>query len=200
MLLNFYLYYRIVLLGFHCKRQLRSTMSGSTEPSQLLMSVKNIKEESDHFLQEYLFEIQTVEEKPELEHDCKTETHTSPTLTCKEENSSLMEIKEEEESDHFLQEYLFEIQTVEEKPELEHDRKTEMHTSPTLTCKEENSSLMEMKEEPDLRECADDDSSTSKLLNSWFSRIQIELIPMFCVHLLNTEWLANGFTCALLSM
>ena len=97
-------------------------MSGSTEPSQLLMSVKNIKEEeSDHFLQEYLFEIQTVEEKPELEHDCKTETHTSPTLTCKEENSSLMEIKEE----------------------------------------------------PDLRECGDDDSSTSKLLNIWLSRIQI---------------------------
>ena len=98
-------------------------MSGSTEPSQLLMSVKNIKEEeSDNFLQEeYLFEIQTVEEKPELEHDCKTETHTSPTLTCKEENSSLMEIKEE----------------------------------------------------PDLTECGDDDSSTSKLLTSWLSRIQI---------------------------
>ena len=123
-------------------------MSGSTEPSQLLMSVKNIKEEeSDHFLQEYLFEIQTVEEKPELEHDCKTETHTSPTLTCKEENSSLMEIKEE----------------------------------------------------PDLRECGDDDSSTSKLLTSWLSRIQIELIPMFRLDFLNTEWLANGFTCALLS-
>src|SRR4029434_4744435 len=74
MLLKFYLHYRNVRLGFHCKRQLRSTMSGSTEPSQLLMSVKNIKEESDHFLQEYLFEIQTVEQKPELEHDCKTET------------------------------------------------------------------------------------------------------------------------------
>src|SRR4029434_2781703 len=142
------------------KRQPRSTMSGSTEPSQLLMSVKNIKEESDHFLQEYLFEIQTVEEKPELEHDCKTETHTSPTLTCKEENSSLMEIKEEEESDHFLQEYLFEIQTVEDKRELEHDCKTETHTSPTLTCKEENFSLMEIKEEPDLRGCGYDDSST----------------------------------------
>ena len=70
-------------------------MSGSTEPSQLLMSVKNIKEEeSGHFLQECLFEIQIVEEKPELDHDCKTETHTSPTLTCKEENSSLIEIKE----------------------------------------------------------------------------------------------------------
>src|SRR4029434_7996514 len=147
MLLNFYLYYRNVLLGFHCKRQLRSTMSGSTEPSQLLMAVKNIKEEeSDHFLQEeYLFEIQTVEEKPELEHDCKTETHTSPTLTCKEEHFSLMEIKEE----------------------------------------------------PDLRGCGDDDSSTSK--NSWLSRIQIKLITMFRLHLLNTEWLTNGFTCALLS-
>ena len=123
MLLIFDLPCRKVQLGFHCKRQLRSTMSESTEPSQLLMAVKNIKEEeSDHFLQEeYLFEIQTVEEKPELDHDCKTETHTSPTLTCKEENSSLMEIKEE----------------------------------------------------PDLRECGDDDSSTSKLLNSWLSRIQI---------------------------
>ena len=143
-------------------------MSGSTEPSQLLMSVKNIKEEeSDHFLQEeYLFEIQTVEEKPELDHDCKTETHTSPTLTCKEENSSLMEIKEEEESDHFLQEYLFEIQTVEEKPELEHDCKTESERSPTLACKEEKSTLMGFKEEDesDLRDCDLDDSSpTSKL-------------------------------------
>ena len=95
-------------------------MSGSTEPSQLLMSVKNIKEEEfDYLPSEYLFEIQTVEEK--LENDCKTETHTSPTLTCKEENSSLMEIKEE----------------------------------------------------PDLRECGDGDSSTSKLLNIWLSRIQI---------------------------
>src|SRR4029434_4437470 len=140
-------------------------MSGSTEPSQLFMAVKNIKEEEfDYFPSEYLFEIQTVEEK--LENDCKTETHTSPTLTCKEENSSLMEIKEEEESDNFLQEYLFEIQTVEEKPELEHDCKTDTHTSPTLTCKEENSSLMEIKEEPDVRECGDDDSSTSKLLKS----------------------------------
>src|SRR4029434_3250818 len=143
MLLIFYLHCRNVLLVFHCKRQLRSTMSGSTKTSQPLMSVKNIKEEeSDYFLKEYLFEIQTVEEKPELEHDCKTETHTSPTLTCKEENSSLMEIKEEDESDHFLQEYLFEIKTVEEKPELEHDCKTETHTSPTLTCKEEHFSLM----------------------------------------------------------
>src|SRR4029434_4178683 len=74
MLLIFYLHYRNVLPGFHCKRQLRSTMSGSTEPSQLLMSVKNIKEEeSDYFPSEYLFEIQTEEEKPELEHDFKTE-------------------------------------------------------------------------------------------------------------------------------
>src|SRR4029434_7444493 len=100
------------------------------------------------------------------EHDCKTETHTSPTLTCREENPSLKEIKEEEESDHFLQDYLFEIQTVEEQPALQHDCKTETHTSPTLTCKEEHFSLMETKEEPDLRECGDDDSSTSKLLNS----------------------------------
>ena len=181
--------------------QNRTKMSGSTEPSQLLMSVKEeIKEEEfDDFLQEYLFAIQKVEGKPGLKHDCKTESERYPALACKEENYSLMEIKEEEESDHFLQEYLFEIQTVEEKPELEHDCKTETHTSPTLTCKEENSSLMEIKEEPDLRECGDDDSSTSKLLTSWLSRIQIELIPMFRLDFLNTEWLANGFTCALLS-
>src|SRR4029434_2513317 len=174
-------------------------MSGSTEPSQLPTSVKEeIKEEEfDDFLQEYLFASQKVEEKPGLEHDCKTESERSPTVACKEEKSSMMEIKEAEASDHFLQEYLFEIQTVEEKPELEHDCKTEMHTSPTLTCKEEHFSLMEIKEEPDLRGCGDDDSSTSK--NSWLSRIQIKLITMFRLHLLNTEWLTNGFTCALLS-
>ena len=81
-------------------------MSGLTEPSQLLMSVKKeIKEdeEFDDFLQEYLFANQTVEEKPGLEHDCKTETERSPTLACKEEKSSLMEITEEDESD--LREY-----------------------------------------------------------------------------------------------
>src|SRR4029434_3077769 len=94
------------------------------------------------------------------------------------------EIKEEE-FDDFLQEYLSTTQKVEEKTGLEYDCKTEMHTSPTLTCKEENSSLMEIKEEPDLRECGDDDSSTSKLLNSCLSRIQIEFIAMFCLHLLN---------------
>ena len=96
--------------------QNRTKMSGSTKPSQLIMSVKEeIKEEEfDDFLQEYLFANQTVEEKPGLEHDCKTETERSPTLACKEEKSSLMEIKEE----------------------------------------------------PDLREYGDDDSSTSKLLNS----------------------------------
>ena len=80
----------------------RTKMSGLTEPSQLLMSVKKeIKEdeEFDDFLQQYLFAIQTVEEKPGLEHDCKTETERSPTLACKEEKSSLMEIKEEDESD-----------------------------------------------------------------------------------------------------
>ena len=76
-------------------------MSGSTEPSQLIMSVKEeIKEEEfDDFLQEYLSAIQKVEEKPGLEHDCKTESENSPTLACKEEESSLMGIKEENESD-----------------------------------------------------------------------------------------------------
>ena len=80
-------------------------MSGFTEPSQLLMSVKEeIKEEEfDDFLQQYLFALQTVEEKPGLEHGCKTETERSPTLACKEEKSSLMGIKEGDESD--LREY-----------------------------------------------------------------------------------------------
>ena len=76
-------------------------MSGCTEPSQLLMSVKEeIKEEEfDDFLQEYLSAIQKVEEKPGLEHDCKTESERSPTLACKEEKSTLMGFKEEDESD-----------------------------------------------------------------------------------------------------
>ena len=76
-------------------------MSGFIEPSQLLMSVKEeIKEEEfDDFLQQYLFEIQKVKEEPGLEHDCKTEIYTASTLTCKEENGSLMDFKEEGESD-----------------------------------------------------------------------------------------------------
>src|SRR4029434_9187945 len=80
-------------------------MSGSTEPSQLIMSVKEeLKEEEfDDFLQQYLSAFQKVEEKPGLIHDCKTESERSPTLACKEEKSSLMEIKEEDESD--LREY-----------------------------------------------------------------------------------------------
>ena len=81
--------------------QNRTKMSGSTKPSQPLMSVKEeIKEEEfDDFLQEYLSGNQKVEEKPGLKHDCKTESERSPTLACKEEKSSLMEIKEENESD-----------------------------------------------------------------------------------------------------
>lgn len=65
------------------------------------MSVKEeIKdEEFDDCLQEYLFASQKVEEKLELEHDCKTESENSPTLACKEEESTLMGIKEETESD-----------------------------------------------------------------------------------------------------
>ena len=73
-------------------------MSGSTKPSQLLMSVKEqIKEEEfDDFLQEYLSAIPKVEEKPGLEPDCKTEIYTSPVY-------SPLEIKQEETSD--LREY-----------------------------------------------------------------------------------------------
>src|SRR4029434_4980702 len=72
-------------------------MSGFTEPSQPLMSVKEIKEEEfDYFLQEYLT-IQTVEEKPGMECETKTEMYTSPTM--KEEKYSPMEIKDEEEFD-----------------------------------------------------------------------------------------------------
>ena len=81
--------------------QNRTKMSGSTEPSQLLMSVKEeIKEEEfDDFLQEYLSGIHKVEGKPGLKHDCKTESERYPALACKEEKSSLMEIEEEDESD-----------------------------------------------------------------------------------------------------
>ena len=81
-------------------------MSGFTEPSQQLMSVKKeIKEEEefDDFLQEYLSKIQTVEEKRGLECECKTEMYTPPTMTLKEKTYSPMEIKDEEEFD--LSEY-----------------------------------------------------------------------------------------------
>ena len=73
-------------------------MSGFTEPSQPLTSVKKeIKEEEfDDFLQEYLYRLKTVEEKPGVEYECKTEMNTSPMITLKEENYSPMEIKEEE--------------------------------------------------------------------------------------------------------
>ena len=74
-------------------------MSGFTEPSQPLMSVKEIKEEEcDDFLQEYLT-IQTVEEKPEMECETKTEINPSPTMAMKEEKYPPMEIKDEEELD-----------------------------------------------------------------------------------------------------
>ena len=81
--------------------QNRTKMSGSTKTSQPLMSVKEeIKEEEfDDFLQQYLSAIQKVEGKPGLEHDCKTESERSPTLACKEEKSTLMGFKEEDESD-----------------------------------------------------------------------------------------------------
>ena len=84
--------------------QNRTKMSRSTEPSQLLMSVKEeIKEEEfDDFLQEYLSASKKVEVLG-LKHECKTETERSPTLTCKEEKSSLKVIKQEDESD--LREY-----------------------------------------------------------------------------------------------
>lgn len=81
--------------------QNRTKMSGSTKPSQLIMSVKEeIKEEEfDDFLQEYLSALQKVEGKLGLEHDCKTESERSSTLACKEKKSSLLEIKEEDELD-----------------------------------------------------------------------------------------------------
>ena len=80
-------------------------MSGFTEPSQPLMSVKKeIKEEEfDDFLQEYLSANQTVEENPGMECETKTEMYTSPTMTLKEEKYSPMEITDEEEFD--LSEY-----------------------------------------------------------------------------------------------
>src|SRR4029434_3731384 len=75
-------------------------MPGSTEPSQLLMSVKEeIKEEEfDDFLQEYLSASKKVEVLG-LKHECKTEMYTSPTMTLKEEKYSPIEIKGEEEFD-----------------------------------------------------------------------------------------------------
>ena len=76
-------------------------MSGFTEPSQPSTSVKKeIKEEEfDDFLQDYLSTFKTVEEKPGLEYECKTEMYTSTIMTLKEENNSPMEIKNEEEFD-----------------------------------------------------------------------------------------------------
>ena len=76
-------------------------MSGFTEPTQLPTSVKQeIKEEEfDDFLQEYLSTCKTVEEKPGMDCECKTEKNRSPILTLKEEKYSPMEIKVEEEFD-----------------------------------------------------------------------------------------------------
>ena len=76
-------------------------MSGFTEPTQLPTSVKQeIKEEEcDDFLQEYLSTCKTVEEKPVMDCECKTEMNTSPIMTLKEEKYSPMEIKVEEEFD-----------------------------------------------------------------------------------------------------
>ena len=83
---------------FDFQTELKSEMSGSTEIPQLLMSVKEEfkEEEFDDFLQEYLSAIPKVEEKSGLEPDCKTEIYTSPALTHKEEEYSLLEIKQEE--------------------------------------------------------------------------------------------------------
>ena len=94
------------------------------------MSVKEeIKEEEfDDFLQEYLSAIQKVEGKPGLEHQCKTESERSPTLACKEEKSSLMEIKEEDESD--LGEYGRDDSSPTSKLQiiLYHEKQKEIHT------------------------------------------------------------------------
>ena len=70
-------------------------MSGFTEPSQPLMTVKKeIKEEEfDDFLQEYLSSFKTAEEKPGLEYECKTEMYTSTIMTLKEEKYSPMKTK-----------------------------------------------------------------------------------------------------------
>ena len=76
-------------------------MSGFTEPSQMPTSVKlEVKEEEfDDFLQEYLSAFKTVEEKPGLDYEYKTEMNTSPIMILKEEKYSRMEIKDEEEFD-----------------------------------------------------------------------------------------------------
>ena len=87
--------------AFYSKTELKSEMSGFTEPTQLPTSVKQeIKEEEfDDFLQEYLSTCKTVEEKPVMDCECKTEMNTSPIMTLKEEKYSPMEIKVEEEFD-----------------------------------------------------------------------------------------------------
>lgn len=77
-------------------------MARFTELTHKLCLVKmDIKEEAfDDFLQEYLYS-NTKEDYTGLNHDCKTETCTSPIY--KEEDYSPMEMKEEEESE--LREY-----------------------------------------------------------------------------------------------
>ena len=123
------------------------------------------EEEFDDFLQEYLSANQTVEENPGMECEIKAEMYTSPTMTLKEEKYSPMEIKDEEEFDDFLQEYLYTCKTVEEKPGMDFEIKTEIYTSPTM--KEEKYSPMEItdEEEFDLSEYGHHVSSpTSKLL------------------------------------
>ena len=109
------------------------------------------------------------------------------------------EIKEEEEFDDFLQEYLSAIQKGEEKPGLEHDCKTETERSPTLACKEEKSLLMGIKkeDESDLREYGCDDSSpTSKLqiiFLSWETKENTHHSLLCVIYIDNTWILVNGF-------
>lgn len=85
---------------------------------------------------------QIVEGSSGLDHDCKTETSTSPTSTFKEEENPPVKIKEERETDgsdysnDFLQEYLLAIQKEEETPGLDRDCKTDRTTSSTSTFKE----------------------------------------------------------------
>lgn len=80
-------------------------MSTQTGPS--LLVVQEIKEEEfDDFLQEYLRANQEQEEKPDVKHEGKAETHTAPVMTGKEEESPLIDtsrpVQEEEDYDEEL--------------------------------------------------------------------------------------------------
>lgn len=79
------------------KREIKEEEFDERAPLPLPVKREIKEEEFDDFLQEYLSATQEVEEKPGLEHDCKTEMPASSTSVFQEENFSATEVKEEEE-------------------------------------------------------------------------------------------------------